>query len=99
MSKTPTAKFCPVMEAISKKLFGFDLVDCAEQARMIKRAAKAGAEAAKQKRFSAEDVRQISIELLDIMKVYAPAEDKELKHAESAFVLLYDRLLSEEKKR
>ena len=47
MSNSPAAKVCPVLEAISKKLFGFDMVDCKEQARMIHRAAKAGAEAAK----------------------------------------------------
>lgn len=42
-----TVKTCPVMEAIARKLSGFDMVDCAEQARMIKRAAKAGAAVAK----------------------------------------------------
>jgi hypothetical protein len=42
-----TVKTCPVMEAIAKKLSGFDMVDRAEQTRMISRAAKAGAGAAK----------------------------------------------------
>lgn len=52
-----------------------------------------------QKRFTAEDVRQISIKVLDTMKEFGPPENEVLIQAESAFVLLYDRLLSEEKKR
>jgi len=45
--RSPTVKTCPVMEAMAKKLLGYDMVDCAERARMVKRAAKAGSVAAK----------------------------------------------------
>ena len=43
----PTVKTDPVLEAIARKLFGFAQCPPAEQAKMIKRAAKSGAEAAR----------------------------------------------------
>lgn len=50
------------------------------------------------KKFSAENVRQHSAKLLDVMKEFAPEAGKELLQVQSAFVLLFDRLLQEEKK-
>jgi len=47
MNKKPTVQVCPVMEAIAKKLLGINGVPVTEQAKMIKRAVKAGADAAK----------------------------------------------------
>jgi hypothetical protein len=45
--KAPTVKIDPVMEAIAKCLFGIESVPAEHRARMIKRAAKEGAEAAR----------------------------------------------------
>lgn len=44
----PTVRTDPVLEAIARKLFGFDQCPSKEKARMIKRAAKAGRDAVRE---------------------------------------------------
>ena len=45
--RSPTVKTCPVLEAMARCLLSINTVPLAEQMKMIQRAAKAGAKAAK----------------------------------------------------
>lgn len=73
--RSPTVKTCPVLEAMARCLLSINTVPLAEQMKMIERAAKAGAKAAKkiqQERairdflaFTGSDFR-VKIELSDL---------------------------------
>ena len=54
--KSPIVRTDPVLEAIARKLSGFGSVQPIEQARMIRRAAKAGADALRKQKEGLDDV-------------------------------------------